>query len=133
MDIKTYDSLCIASSFLALILLLIMRNKFTYCEIFILAATFSLVWRTYRLNTGSDQNHPLFYLDLLFAFLTIYFCCFSCEISMVAVGIIVLLMILSWVFKFMNNIPVSNIVHCSAHYLIIGYLLWCFYNYVFCH
>lgn len=128
MDIKTYDSLCIISSFLALVLLLIMRDKFTYCGIFILAAIFSLIWRTYRFNTGSGQNHILFYLDLLFALLTIYFCCFSPEISMIAVGVIVALMILSWTLKFMNNIPASNIVHCSAHYLIIGYLLVCFFN-----
>lgn len=128
MDIITYDSLCIISSFLALILLVVMKNKFTYCEIYVLAAIFSLIWRTYRLNTGSDQNHPLFYLDLLFALLTIYFCCFSCDVSILAVGIFVVLMILSWVFKYMNNIPLSNIVHCLAHYLIIGYLLVCFFN-----
>ena len=128
MDIKTYDSLCIISSFLALILLIVMRNKFTYCGIYILAAIFSLIWRIYRLNTGSDQNHPLFYLDLLFAMLTIYFCCFSRDISIIAVGIFVILMILSWTFKFMNNIPLSNIVHCLVHYLIIGYLLVCFFN-----
>ena len=128
MDIKTYDVSCIISSFLALVLLIVMRNKFTYCGIFILAAVFSLIWRTYRFNTGSDQNHILFYLDLLFAFLTIYFCCFSPEICMIAVGVIVALMILSWTFKFINNIPASNIVHCSAHYLIIGYLLVCFFN-----
>jgi len=130
MDIKTYDSLCIISSFLALILLIVMRNKFTYCGIYILAAIFSLIWRIYRLNTGSDQNHPLFYLDLLFAMLTIYFCCFSCDVSIVAVGIFVILMILSWTFKFMNNLPLSNIVHCLAHYLIIGYLLVCFFNFI---
>jgi hypothetical protein len=128
MDIITYDSLCIISSFLALILLLVMRNKFTYCEIYVLAAIFSLIWRTYRLNTGSDHNHPLFYLDLLFALLTIYFCCCSCDVSIVAIGIFVLLMILSWTFKFMNNIPLSNIVHCLAHYLIIGYLFTCLLN-----
>ena len=128
MDIITYDSLCIISSFLALILLVLMMNKFTYCEIYVLAAIFSLIWRTYRLNTGSDQNHPLFYLDLLFALLTIYFCCFSCDVSIVAVGIFVVLMILSWVFKFVNNIPVSNIIHCIVHYLIIGYLLMCLLN-----
>jgi hypothetical protein len=126
MDIKTYDSLCIISSFLALILLTVMRNKFTYCGIYILTAIFSLIWRIYRLNTRSGQNHPLFYLDLLFALLTIYFCCFSRDISIIAVGIFVVLMILSWTLKLMNNIPVSNIVHCSAHYLIIGYLLVCF-------
>ena len=130
MDIKTYDSLCIISSFLALVLLLIMRDKFTYCGIFILTAIFSLIWRTYRFNTGSDQNHLLFYLDLLFALLTIYFCCFSHEISMIAFGIIVVLMILSWFLKFMNNISASSIVHCLAHYLIIGYLLVCFVNFV---
>ena len=128
MDIKTYDSLCIISSFLALVLLLIIRNKFTYCGVFISASIFSLIWRTYRLNTGSDKNHPLFYLDLLFAILTIYFCCCSPEISMIAVGIIVLLMIMSWVFKLMNNDSVSNIFHCLAHYLTICYLFTCLLN-----
>lgn len=128
MDIKTYDCLCIISSFLALVLLLVMKYKFTYRGIFIFAAIFSLIWRTYRFNTGSNQNHILFYLDLLFALLTIYLCCFSPEISMIAVGVIVALMILSWTLKFMNNILMSNIVHCSAHYLIIGYLLVCFFN-----
>lgn len=128
MDIKTYDSLCIISSFLALVLLLIIRNKFTYCGVFISAAIFSLIWRTYRFNTNCCQNHILFYLDLLFALLTIYFCCCSPEISKIAIGTIVLLMILSWVFKLMNNVSISNIVHCLAHYLTIGYLLVCFFN-----
>ena len=131
MDIKTYDCLCIISSFLALVLLLVMKDKFTYCSVFILAAIFSLIWRTYRFNTGSSQNHPLFYLDLLFALLTIYFCCCSPEISIIAIGVIVLLMTLSWLFKFMNNIAASNIVHCSAHYSTICYLLFCFFNTVY--
>lgn len=130
MDIKTYDILCIISSFISLILLLIMNHKFTYCGVFILASIFSLIWRIYRFNTGSDQNHILFYLDLLFALLTIHFCCFSDEISPIAIGIIVLLMIVSWILKFMNNIPVSNIVHCLAHYLIVGYLFSCLFNFI---
>jgi len=128
MDIITYDFLCIISSFLALVLLLVMRNNFTYCEIFILSALFSLMWRTYRFNTGSSRDHPLFYLDLLFALLTIYSCCIDPEISTVGVGFIVLLMILSWVLGFLNNMSVSNIVQCLAHYLTIGYLLCCFFN-----
>lgn len=131
MNIETYDSLCIISSFLVLVLLIVMRDKFTYCGIFILSAIFSLIWRTYRFNTGSSQNHPLFYIDLLFAFLTIYFCCFSPEISMIAVGIIVAFMILSWILKYTNNISLSNIVHSIAHYLIVGYLLFCFFNFVY--
>lgn len=130
MDIKTYDSLCIISSVLALVLLLVMRDKFTYCGVFILAALFSLIWRTYRLNTGSSQHHPLFYLDLLFALLTTYFCCFSGEMSKFTIGIVIVLMILSWIFKLLNNITLSNIVHCLAHYLIVGYLLFCFYTYI---
>jgi len=126
MDIKTYDCLCIISSLLALILLLLMKDKFTYCTIYILAAIFSLLWRTYRYNTGSNQNHPLFYLDLLFALLTIYCCCFSPEISLAAVGFIVTLMSISWILKFMNKIPASNVVHCLAHYIVVGYLFFCF-------
>ena len=125
MDIKTYDSLCIISSFLALILLLFMINKFTYCGVFILASIFSLLWRIFRLNTGSDQSHPLFYLDLLFAILTIYCCCHSKEVCPAALNIIVTLMILSWLLKFMNNVSACNIVHCMAHYIVVGYLFYC--------
>lgn len=128
MDIKTYDSLCIISSFIALILLVLLNNKFTYCSIFILASIFSLIWRSYRICTGSSQNHILFYLDLLFALLTVYFCCVSPEISNYVITFIVILMILSWLFKFINMINLSNIVHSLAHYLIIGYLLICFLN-----
>ena len=126
MDIKTYDCLCAVSSFLALILLLKMLNKFTYCGVFILAAIFSLIWRIYRFNTCCSQHHILFYIDLFFALLTILFCCCSPEISTIAVGIIVFLMVLSWILKFINNVPLSNITHCLAHYLTIGYLLYCF-------
>ena len=128
MDIKIYDSLCIISSLIALGLLLMMRYNFTYCEVFILASLFSLIWRTYRFNTGSSQNHPLFYLDLMFALLTIYFCCLSGEISKVALVFIITLMILSWLFKFINYVSLSNIIHCVAHYSVIGYLLFCFIN-----
>ena len=126
MDIKTYDCLCIISSLLALILLLTMMDKFTYCGVFIITAIFSILWRTYRFNTNSNQNHPLFYLDLLFAILAIYFCCHSKEISSSALITIVALMILSWLFNFMNNVTLSNIVHCLAHYLTVIYLLYCF-------
>lgn len=127
MDIKVYDALCITSSFLSLVILLVIKN-ITYCNIFISAAIFSLIWRIYRFKTDAQQNHPLFYLDLLFSFLTIYFCCLSNEISKVTVGVIVLLMIISWILKFINNIPLSNICHCIAHYLIVSYLLICLLN-----
>lgn len=126
MDDKTYDILCIISSLIALVLLLLMRDKFTYSVIFILAAIFSFIWRTYRLNTAANQNHPLFYLDLLFALLTIFFCCKSQEMSIAAISFIVFLMICSWILKFLGNIELSRIVHCLAHYLVIGYLVYCF-------
>jgi hypothetical protein len=128
MDIKTYDCLCIISSLIALILLLLMMNKFTYCGVFIMAAIFSILWRTYRFNTCCSQNHILFYLDLLFAILTIYFCCQSKEISTTALITIVTFMIISWILRFMNNVSMCNIVHCLAHYLTVGYLFYCFFT-----
>jgi len=129
MDDKTYDVLCIISSITALVLLLLMRNKFTYSGIFILAAIFSFTWRIYRINTSANQNHLLFYLDLLFALLTIYYCFKSSEMSPLAISCIVTLMILSWILKFLGNVELSRIVHCLAHYLVVGYLLYCFIDY----
>lgn len=126
MNDELYDILCILSSVLVLILILLQYAKFTLCQIYILASIFSIVWRLYRYYTGIKDKNILFYLDLFFSIFAIITCCYNKSLPMWVIWCLLILMILSWSTSLIN-VSVSNYIHVIGHYFILFYLLYCYY------
>ena len=125
MNDELYDVLCILSSVLVLILILLQYAKFTLCQVYILACIFSIVWRLYRYYTGIQDKNILFYLDLFFSTAAIITCCYNRNLPIWVLWFFLILMALSWSSSLIN-IQLSYDIHVIGHYFILFYLLYCY-------
>ena len=125
MNDELYDILCIMSSVLVLILILLQYANFTLCQVYILACIFSIVWRLYRYYTGIKDKNILFYMDLFFSIFAIITCCYNRSLPMWVIWCLLILMILSWSSSLIN-VSASNYIHVIGHYFILFYLLYCY-------
>ena len=148
MDYYSYNYLCLITSILMLILVLLKFKEIDLCLILLLAAIFSIIWRSIKIIKGKDiiekdnnhshyLKHPFFILD--FSFATLAFLCvlFSKQINKKFIILTILVLILSWILsiistntdsKYKNKIiSTSQTIHFCGHCYVIFIVFITFY------
>ena len=119
MDYYSYNFACLITSILMLIIVSFKFQEIDLCLILLLAAIFSIIWRSMKIIKGQhaiekDNNHnhylknPFFILD--FSFATLAFLCvlFSKQINKKFLLFIFLIFILAWSLNFISESNDSN-------------------------
>ena len=119
MDYYSYNFACLITSILMLIIVSFKFQEIDLCLILLLAAIFSIIWRSMKIIKGQhaiekDNNHnhsltnPFFILD--FGFATLAFLCvlFSKQINKKFLLLIFLIFILAWILNFISESNDSN-------------------------
>ena len=117
MDYYSYNFACLITSILMLIIVSFKFKEIDLCLILLLAAIFSIIWRSMKIIKGQhaiekDHNHsltnPFFILD--FGFATLAFLCvlFSKQINKKFLLLIFLIFILAWILYFVSDCNISN-------------------------
>lgn len=128
MNGTTYDTLCLISSFSALIILILNITKLNLCIFLITSALFSFIWRTYKLlfKVKTFTNNYLFYADFCFAMIAIICFCYNTKIDLIFKVFIIGFFIFSWIFYFIND-NISNTIHTISHYISLFAIIYCCY------
>lgn len=148
MNYYSYNVGCLITSILMLLILLFKFNKINLCIILLLAAIFSIIWRSLKIIYGKnaiekDNNHnhslsnPFFILDFTFATLAYICVLFSKQFNNKLVIISLLIFILAWISNFINNsnndfiknknINSSQTIHFGGHCCVIIIVFVTFY------
>jgi len=154
MDYYSYNFACLITSILMLIIVSFKFKEIDLCLILLLAAIFSIIWRSMKIIKGQhaiekDNNHnhsltnPFFILD--FGFATLAFLCvlFSKQINKKFLLLIFLIFILAWILNFISNsndksdnvnnnfknkiISTSQTIHFCGHCYLIFIVFITFY------
>lgn len=154
MDYYSYNVACLITSMLMLIILSFKFKEIDLCLILLLAAIFSIIWRSMKIIKGKeeiekDNNHnhslknPFFILDFCFAILAFLCVLFSKQINKKFLLFIFLIFILAWSLNFIstsndksdnvdNNfknkiISTSQTIHFCGHCYLIFIVFITFY------
>ena len=154
MNYYSYNVACLITSILMLIILSFKFKEIDLCLILLLAAIFSIIWRSIKIIKGKeeiekDNNHnhslknPFFILDFCFALLAFLCVLFSKQINKKFLLFIFLIFILAWSLNFIstsndksdkvdNNfknkiISTSQTIHFCGHCYLIFIVFITFY------
>jgi len=119
MDYNSYNFGCLITSILMLIIVSLKFWEINLCFILLLAAIFSIIWRSIKIlkgknNIEKDNNHnhslknPFFILDFCFATLGFLCVLFSKQINKKFIFLTILIIILSWMLNFVSNFNFSK-------------------------
>lgn len=116
------------------------------CLILLLAAIFSIIWRSIKMIKGKDiieknnnhnhfLKHPFFILDFVFATLAFMCVIFSKQINNKFILLTILIFILAWIFNFISEhhteknkmIKTSQTIHFCGHCYVILIVFVTFY------
>jgi len=151
MDYYSYNFACLITSILMLIIVSFKFKEIDLCLILLLAAIFSIIWRSMKIIKGQhaiekDNNHnhsltnPFFILD--FGFATLAFLCvlFSKQINKKFIFLTILVFVLAWTLNFVSDcnisknnnlknkiINTSQTVHFCGHCFVIFIVFITFY------
>ena len=141
MDYYFYNFACLITSILMLIILSFKFNEIDLCLILLLAAIFSIIWRSMKIIKGKDKieidnnalKNPFFILD--FSFATLGFLCvlFSKQINKKFIFLTISIFVLSWILTFVsdsnnnNKEKISNTIHFCGHCFVILIIFITFY------
>ena len=114
MDYYSYNVACLITSMLMLIILSFKFKEIDLCLILLLAAIFSIIWRSMKIIKGKEEiekdnnhNHSLkngfFILDFGFAILAFLCVLFSKQINKKFLLFILFIFILAWSLNFISN------------------------------
>jgi hypothetical protein len=150
MDYYSYNCGCLITSIIMLVILSFKFKEIDLCIILLLAAVFSIIWRSMKIIKGKeeiekDNNHnhslknPFFILDFLFAILA--FLCVLCskQINKKLIFFIILIFILAWIINFSGNnskiknklISTSQTIHFCGHCYVLFIVFITFYLNIF--
>lgn len=121
-DYYSYNLGCLITSILMLLILSFKFKEINLCIVLLLAAIFSIIWRSIKLIKGKDKieknnnhNHslknPLFILDFSFTFFAYLCVLFSPQINKKFIFLTLFIFILSWTLNYMstfNNNKIYN-------------------------
>ena len=155
MDYYSYNFACLITSILMLIIVSLKFQEINLCLILLLAAIFSIIWRSMKIIKGKeeiekDNNHnyslknPFFILDFGFAILAFLCVSLSKQINKKFIFITILVFILAWILNFVSNdsndksdnvdnnsknkiISTSQTVHFCGHCFVIFIIFITFY------
>ena len=145
MKYKEYNLCCLITSILMLLLVVYKYKEIDICIIFILAAIFSIIWRSMKLIVGQQiiendgngnlsPNHhltnPFFILDCAFAILAFACVVFSKQINIKFSLLAILVFIIAWTLNFMNYMDESSTIHFCGHCYVIIFMILTFYFYI---
>lgn len=146
MNYYQYNTACIFTSILMLLLIIIKYKEINLCLILILASIFSILWRCTKVYMGDEKinkdkngnfssnnqlSHPLFLLDLLFALLAFICVLYSNQINKKFIFIVIFLFIIVWGIHFTDlDVETSNTLHFLAHCYILLIIFITFYLYI---
>ena len=153
MDYYSYNVACLITSMLMLIILSFKFKEIDLCLILLLAAIFSIIWRSMKIIKGQhviekDNNHnysltnPFFILD--FGFATLAFLCvlFSKQINKKFIFLTILVFVSAWTLNFVSDsndskdnsnifknkiISTSQTIHFCGHCYLIFIVFITFY------
>ena len=151
MDYYSYNFACLITSILMLIIVSFKFQEIDLCLILLLAAIFSIIWRSMKIIKGKeeiekDNNHnhslknPFFILDFGFAILAFLCVLFSKQINKKFIFLTILVFVLAWILNFVNDsngskdnklknkiISTSQTIHFCGHCFVIFIVFITFY------
>ena len=151
MNYYSYNFGCLITSILMLIFVSFKFQEIDLCLILLLAAIFSIIWRSIKIINGKEiieknnnHNHslknPFFILDFVFAILGFLCVFFSKQINKKFIFLIILIFILAWTLNFVSNysnnsnnnfknkiISTSQTIHFCGHCFVIFIVFITFY------
>uniref|UniRef100_A0A6C0LDL9 Uncharacterized protein n=1 Tax=viral metagenome TaxID=1070528 RepID=A0A6C0LDL9_9ZZZZ len=148
MDYYLYNFACLITSILMLIILSIKFKEIDLCLILLLAAIFSIIWRSMKIIKGrdtieKDHNHnhslknPFFILDFCFATLAFLCVLFSKQINKKFIILTILIFVLAWILNFVGNdnndsnfnkiVNTSQTIHFCGHCYVVLIVFITFY------
>lgn len=150
MEYRSYNCSCLITSIIMLLILSFKFKEIDLCIILLLAAIFSIIWRSIKIIKGkniieknNDHNYslknPYFILDLVFAILAFLCVLFSQQINKKFIFLIILIFILSWILNFSSNnsniknklISTSQTIHFCGHCYVLLIVFITFYLNIF--
>ena len=146
MNYYSYNLGCLITSILMLIILCMKFQQIDLCIILLLAALFSILWRSIKLIIGKEEiekednhNHslknPFFILDFVFAILGYLCVIFSKQINKKFIYLTLLIFVLAWILNIisykMDNkdkiISISQGTHFCGHCYVVLIIIITFY------
>ena len=138
MNYEEYNIYCLVTSITMLILVIFKFHEVDLCIILLLAAIFSIIWRTNKVIQGkkliekndSDYHslyHPLFILDFAFAVLGFLCVINSRQINYKFIYLTILVFIIAWTLYFTHKRKTSRMIHFSGHCYVILIFFLTFY------
>ena len=141
MNYNEYNTCCLFTSIIMIVLVLFKFKEVNLCLILLLAALFSITWRSTKLIQGQniiekdDLNnnyfsHPLFILDLTFAILGFLCVINSRQIHYKFIYLTILIFSIGWTLHFLEKRKTSRMIHFSGHCYVILIFFLTFYLYL---
>ena len=146
MNYYSYNLGCLITSILMLIILCMRFQQIDLCIILLLAALFSILWRSIKLIIGKEEiekednhNHslknPFFILDFVFAILGYLCVVFSKQINKKFIYLTLSIFVLAWILNIisykMDNkdkiISLSQTTHFCGHCYVVLIVIVTFY------
>ena len=138
MNYNEYNFCCLITSIFMFILVILKIREVDLCIILLLAAIFSIIWRSTKLIQGqnilekddSDNHslyHPLFILDFTFACLGFLCIINSRQINYKFVYLTILVFLIAWTLHFKNKRKISRAIHFTGHCYVILIFFLTFY------
>jgi len=141
MNYNYYNTSCLITSIMMLIILLYKFTNINLCIILLLGSIFSIIWRSIKLikgeeiieqpgNLNSFFTNPLFILDFTFGFLA-YICIFTCnQINKKFILLTFFIFIIAWNLHLMKINETSRAIHLYGHVNILIIFIFTFYFYL---
>jgi len=145
MNYYSYNIACLITSILMLILVSFKFQEIDLCLILILAAIFSIIWRSIKIVVGQKKIQPLYgeknYLknpffisDFIFEILGYLCVLFSKQINRKFIILTLILFTIGWYFHLFSSGPyvksISQTIHFCGHCYVIFIVFITFYLYI---
>lgn len=137
MNYYNYNTFCLITSIIVLILVIFKVNYINLCFILILSAVFSILWRSTKLIKGEKEinengyrRDPLFILDLSVALLAFFCIFYSNQVNRKFYIITIFVFILAWLFFFMKHVKTARVLHSCGHCYVVIIFILTFYLYI---
>lgn len=137
---RTYDIFCIVTSLTILLLTIYKFKQVDFCYLFLISATFSILWRTFKVIkkpqfAGQINYNPLFLCDFFTASFLLMCLIFKKGYNKLLLLIVISFLLLGWGIRFYHDSNKDNeyarlysdMVHSVAHISAIIFFIVTFY------
>ena len=133
------------------LILIYKYSKINYCIILLLAALFSIIWRSIKVLKGKEiieknnnnnysYNNPFFILDFTFAILAYMCIIFAKQINIKFIFLTLFIFIFAWIINIYGNIKKkyknkminsSQTIHFCGHCYVVLFVYITFFLYIY--